>query len=161
MAEPPPAPRPMRSVEHLSMNRFFATLVLSSILAVPAAAQLTCTVTAAGESCGPNLAVTFTPIGGGNNRIDLLATGLHPNAITVLAFGDQPWNVPLGGGCLLLHNAIWSELHVSSSTGSFGWGRSWPVTVPGSYYMQFASVILDAQDNLVVRSTNCKIGACH
>ena len=136
------------------------SLTTTLLLAASLPAQLNCTVTHVASSCGPQLTVTFRPLGGGNQRLDLTATGLHPNAITILAFGDQQVNVPLGGGCLLLQNVIWNEIHMSDATGSFSWGRSWPQSVPGAYYMQMGSLVVNASNQLELLTTDCKLGAC-
>lgn len=137
------------------------TLFAAALLAIPATAQLTCSSTSCGTSCGPTLTLSYTPLGGaGNYKFQMDAAGLHPNAFTVLQWGDGPQNIQLPGGCLYLINPIWGTFHTSSAAGTFSWSRSWPHWATASFHMQMGSLHVDGAGNLDIRTTECRIGAC-
>ncbi len=142
------------------MSRFAATLAVG-LLANLATAQLSCTVTSCGTSCGPTLTVTYAPFGsGGNYRIDMEAAGLHPNAFTVMQWGDGPQTIQLPGGCLYLINPIWGTFHTTDASGGFHWGRSWPHWAIATFHMQVGSLDVLPSGALDVRTTECQIGSC-
>jgi len=142
--------------------KHLSAIVLSLLLSGFASAQLSCTVTSCGESCGPNLTVTYTPHAGGNYRINLTSTGLHPHALMGQYWGDAPVTVqlPNGPGCLLLINPIWGTFHTTDSTGSFSWERTWPHWATARFYMQTGSLMFHPNGTWSSLSTNCKIGRC-
>lgn len=139
------------------MNRILA-ITASFLFSAAASAQLVCTVTSAGESCGPNLAVSFAPVGNaGNYTITMTATGLHPNSLLGLYWGDAPLSLPIpGSSCLLLINPIWGTFHTTDATGSFSYGRTWPHWATADYYMQMGSINANNQ----ILSTNAKLASC-
>ena len=142
------------------MKHLLATLSLLLLTNV-AAAQLSCTVTSCGTSCGPTLAVTYTPNGGnGNYTIQMDAAGLHPNSLLGLYWGDGPQSIPLPGGCDLLINPIWGTFHTSSATGTFSWGRTWPHWATARFYMQMGSLEILPNGSWSALTTECQIGQC-
>ena len=147
------------------MTRSMVLSLLSSlVLGAFAPAQLIqyCTVTAAGESCGPQLNITMTPLGlGGNYDLAMTATGLHPSSPGGIVWGSNPASIPLpGGGCLLLCDYVWGHYFQTDSAGQHTWGRSWPHWAIGYYYMQMGSLTVLPNNDLSVLSTNCKLVQC-
>jgi hypothetical protein len=135
-------------------------LLTTSLLAATASAQLSCSSVSCGNSCGPTLTVTFAPILGNNNmRLEMLACGLHPHSIMALAWGDSTTHLTLPGGCPLLINQIWSELHMTDATGSFSWGRTWPHWAVGQFYMQMGSAAM-LPNGLSILTTDCQLAGC-
>ncbi|HEX6812387.1 MAG TPA: hypothetical protein VF384_12235 [Planctomycetota bacterium] len=133
-----------------------ATLLLSTI----ATAQLTCSTTVVAPSCGPIITVTFTPIGGaGNQRIDVSAAGLHPNAQGVMNWGATQVFAQLPGGCPLLCDFVWGHKFVANDSGEFSWQRSWPHYYQYFWYMQVGTWDLVA-GNLEFRTTNLVLAGC-
>lgn len=140
--------------------KYFATILFSLLLANSASAQLACTVISCDESCGPNLAVTYTPVGAsGNYTIRMDATGLHADSLLALYWGDGPQSIALPGGCSLLINPIWGTFHTSSATGSFSFSRTWPHWATARFWMQMGTLDI-TPSGFDVRTTNCKIGQC-
>lgn len=126
-----------------------------------ATAQLHCTVDAAGESCGPQLSVTFTPLGqGGNYDLRMVGTGLHANAFGGFVWGGAPMAVQLPGGCSILSDYIWGHYFQTDATGSASWSRSWPHWATIRFYMQMASLEILPNGELSILSTNCKLAGC-
>lgn len=143
------------------MNRFLPLVLAGSLLSGLASAQLHCSVVAAGESCGPQIAVTFTPNGqGGNYDIFLQATGLHANAFGGFTWGGSPLAIPLPGGCSILCDYIWGHYFQTDSTGSASWSRSWPHWATITFYMQMASLEVLPNGDLSILTTNCKLAGC-
>lgn len=139
------------------------SLLLTLLFATTVSAQVQyCTVTLSGTSCGPQLAVTMTPLGqGGNHQLDLTATGLHPRSVGALQWGSNPTSVTLpGGGCLLLCDYVWGHYFQTDDFGSYSWGRSWPHWAVGYFYMQMGSLQVDGNNQLSVRTTSCQLVQC-
>jgi hypothetical protein len=126
-----------------------------------ATAQLSCGMTSAGESCGPQLSVTFTPNGsGGNFDMVMTGTGLHPNAMGGFIWGGAPQAALLPGGCSVLCDYVWGHYFQTDATGSASWGRSWPHWAAITFFMQMASLEILPNGELSVLTTNCKIAGC-
>ena len=142
-----------------NLRGLLLSLSLGALL--PAQVQY-CTVTLSGTSCGPQLSATMTPLGqGGNHELDLVATGLHPRAIGALQWGSNPTAVTLpGGGCLLLCDYVWGHYFQTDDAGSYSWGRSWPNWAVGYFYMQMGSLQVDANNQLSVLTTDCRLVQC-
>lgn len=136
-------------------------LLACSLVTGLASAQLQCSVTAAGESCGPQISVTFTPLGNsGNYDMQMVGTGLHANAFGGFAWGASPLAVPLPGGCSILCDYIWGHYFQTDGTGAASWSRSWPHWATITFYMQMASLEVLPSGELSILTTNCKIAGC-
>lgn len=123
------------------MNRL--TIVLLAALSAPLAAQqLNCTTQVVGTGCGPTFTADWTPVGAaGNQTLSIHATGLDPNAVSVMAWGTQQLNVTLPfGGCPMFNDFIWGHIVNPTALGDWQWSRSWPATSPGQYFVQFGSL---------------------
>jgi len=146
------------------MRNLFLSLASSLLLGALAPAQMIqyCTVTAAGESCGPALAVTMVPLGqGGNYDLTLNASGLHPQSAGGMVWGVNPISVSLpGGGCLLLCDYVWGHYFQTDAAGAYTWSRSWPHWAIGYFYMQMGSVMMLPNNDFSVRTTSCKLVQC-
>ena len=130
-----------------------ASLLLTSVVS----AQLTCTSTSVAPSC-VTLTVTFTPQGaGGNQRIDISATGLHPHSPGVMNWGLTQFSAPLPGGCMLLCDFVWGHKFVTNDLGEFSWGRSWPHWYQQYWYMQVGTWDIAAG---VFITTECRYAGC-
>jgi hypothetical protein len=140
------------------------SLFVSFALAAALSAQVhVCTVTAAGESCGPQLTVTFEIQGsGGVNDLTLLATGLHARAAGGMVWGMHPMNSPVlpGGACPLLCDYVWGHYFQTDAAGSYKFSRGWPWWFHGYFYMQMGSVEVTRDNRIDVRTTNCKLASC-
>jgi hypothetical protein len=145
----------------MSLRAFLAPLALSAALF---AQNHVCTVTAAGESCGPQLTVTLIPNGqGGNNDLTLVATGLHARAAGGMVWGMHPMNSPIlpGSACVVLTDYVWGHYFQTDTTGSYTFSRSWPWWFNGYFYMQMGSVLVSADGSgFDVKTTNCKLAQC-
>lgn len=147
------------------MTRFAAVLPLLTSLVIgalaPAQSIQYCTVTAAAESCGPQLHITMVPLGqGGNYDLTLHASGLHPNSAGGMIWGGTPQAVTLpGGGCMLLCDYIWGHYFQTDTLGEKVISRSWPHWAIGYFYMQMGSINVLPND-FEVRTTNCKLVQC-
>ena len=139
-----------------------STLVAALALSSAAAAQgLSCTSVFAGAGCGGTLSVSFSPQGGGGNqRIDVQATGLQPNVHGIMVWGVDQANIPLGNGCTLLTDFVWGHTILTSAAGEFDWSRTWPASVVGHYYIQIGSFTFDATNQFVVVGTNAQLATC-
>lgn len=130
-------------------------------MAQAATAQLQCFVNAAGESCGPQITVTFTPNGqGGNYTMDMVGTGLHPSSFAGFSWGLNPQSIPLPGGCRILTDYVWGHYGQSDATGSFSWSRSWPHWATIAFYMQMGSFEVLPNGSLSILTTNAKYAGC-
>lgn len=145
------------------MNRLTNILAAfaASLVTSVASAQLSCTVEAAGESCGPQISVTFTPLGnGGNFDMLMVGSGLHPDSFGGFTWGLAPLAVPLPGGCSILCDYVWGHYFQTDSTGSAQWSRSWPHWATIRFYMQMGSLEVLPNGNLSILTTNCKLAGC-
>jgi hypothetical protein len=123
-------------------------------------AQQTCSTTLVAASCGPQLAITFTPVGGaGNHTIELTCSGLDPNGIGVMIWGVQQTFVPLPS-CPLLTEFVWGHIVNLDATGSHTWSRSWPASVDGYFLIQFGSLTVSPSGNWNVLSTDLMRAQC-
>lgn len=140
--------------------RSFLALALSLSSGTALLAQgLTCSTSLMGLGCGGQLAITFTPFGGGNQRIDVAASHLQPDAWGVMVWGVVPTNVVLGPGCVMLTEFSWGHVVKTDQFGEWSWSRSWPGSVPGYYYIQIGSLVPDSTGLNVVVS-DCKRAEC-
>ena len=139
-----------------------ASLVAALALTGAAAAQgFTCTSVLYGAGCGGTLNITFSPQGGGGNQtIDIHATGLQPNVHGIMCWGVDPANIDLGNGCTLLVDFVWGHTILTNSLGEFDWSRTWPSSVVGHYYIQIGSFTFDASNNFVIVGTDAKLATC-
>jgi hypothetical protein len=144
------------------MNPFFS-LVLPLALALPAAAQTSCTAPISGNGCGGVLTITFSPEGkSGNQRIDILGSNLQPAALGLMVWGYNPTSVPLGGGCELLVEFAWGHLIQTNDLGEWGWSRVWPASsMPGYYYIQLGSFVEGPAGDLTFRVSDARRAECH
>lgn len=142
-------------MNHLALLAGALALAGSSLAQGP-----TCTATVAAVSCGPTLTVTFTPVGNaGNHRLELTCSGLDPNGIGIMSWGQQQVNIPFVQ-CPMLNDFIWGHFVNLDSTGSYTWGRSWPASAIGYFYIQFASVTFPAGGGFIVLSTDSMRAEC-
>jgi hypothetical protein len=145
------------------MNRI-STALASLLFATLVPAQMIqyCSVTAAGESCGPQLTITMVPSGnGGNYDLTMLGTGLHANARGGFIWGGGPTALTLpGGGCMALCDYIWGHYFMTDAAGTASFSRTWPHWAIGYFYMQMASYEVLSNGELSVRTTNCKLTQC-
>lgn len=140
-----------------------SSLLLPLAFAVPLAAQTTsCSAPLLGLGCGATLDITFTPEGtSGNQRIDLAAHGLHPNAIGVMVWGQTGINLPLGAGCTMWTDFLWGHLIQTDALGDWSWSRVWPASsMPGYYHIQFGSFVIDANGSLEIRAADARTAQC-
>jgi hypothetical protein len=144
------------------MNSLLRVLVVSAFAGV-AAAQGPCSSTVVGTGCGGVLDITFTAQGNaGNQRIDVAASNLQPNTIGVMAWGYQPANISLGGGCSLLVDFAWGHLIQLDAQGAWNWSRVWPASaMPGSYYIQLGSLVFDNSGGFTAVVTDSKLAQCN
>jgi hypothetical protein len=138
------------------------TILAALLLPCTGTAQLTCFANPAGESCGPTLAITFTPLGAaGNYDFQMTGSGLHPNSLAAFVWGAIPLNVTLPFGCPLLTDFVWGHSLMTDSAGTASWGRSWPHWATITFYMQMGSITTDASGNInSILTTNCKLAGC-
>lgn len=137
------------------------TTVAALVLSLGLAAQQTCSVTHAGNGCGPTLTVSFTPTGN-NQRLDLTATGLFPHTIVGMVWGMNQVNIPLPGGlCPQLTDYVWGHSMMSDSLGEASWSRAWPWSFQGYFYMQMGSIQIHEDGSFSVVTTNCELAQCH
>jgi hypothetical protein len=143
---------------------FRSTALLAALLVSDiATAQLTCTSTLSGTSCGPTLDITFVlqPNGPGNYDFTMTANGLHPHSLGGFIWGANPVNIPLPFGCTLLTDYVWGHLYQTDNAGSASWSRSWPHWATITFYMQMASVTIDANGFVDgILTTDCKLAGC-
>jgi hypothetical protein len=146
-------------IRHSSALALLASLAFGAL--APAQMIQYCTVTAAGESCGPQITITMVPQGnGGNYDLTMVATGLHPHAMGGFIWGDHPQSIVLdGGGCLSLCDYVWGHYFQTDGAGTYTFSRTWPHWAIGFYYMQMGTMTFDNND-LSVRTTNCKLVQC-
>lgn len=124
-------------------------------------AQLTCFSNPAGSSCGPTLAVTFTPVGqAGNYDMQMVGQGLHPHTAGLFVWGANPVSITLPGGCMLLTDYIWGHSFMTDATGTATWGRSWPHWATITFYMQMGSVQFLTNGSFEARTTECRLAGC-
>lgn len=137
------------------------TSVVAALCAATLSAQATCTTTLAGAGCGPTLNVTFSPLGANNNRITIDVSGLDPNGIGLMAWGDTALNEPVFG-CFAYTNFLWG-LHINPDpAGNWSWFRSWPGAVSGSYRIQVATLSsADPLGNVSINLTDCIVASCN
>jgi hypothetical protein len=137
-----------------------APLVLFALSSL-AVAQNTCTATVAAPGCGATLGVTFTPVGGaGNHTIEVSCSGLDPNGIGLMVWGQTQTFVPLPN-CPMLVEFQWGHLVNLDATGSHSWSRSWPHWANGYYFIQFASVVLHQTGGFTVFTTDLMRAECN
>ncbi|MFT4844271.1 MAG: hypothetical protein ACJA0V_002836 [Planctomycetota bacterium] len=138
------------------------TTALSVLLAGALTAQApVCTTVIDGIGCGPQLDVTFAPVGSaGNNTIMVDVSGLNPAGIGLMAWGNTAINFPLATGCNAYTDFLWGHLINPDSSGSWAWSRSWPASVLGMYRIQVAGLAQDSQGNLEITMTDCVVASC-
>ncbi len=138
-----------------------ATLVTSLLLTSAAMAQLSCSSAITGAGCGATLNINFTPQGGGGNqRIDLTATGLLPNVHGMMVWGYNPATIALPSGCTLFVDFAWGHNILTNAQGEFNWSRTWPASVTGQYHIQIGSFTFDANNNFVLAATDARLAQC-
>ncbi|MEZ6037265.1 MAG: hypothetical protein R3F29_07275 [Planctomycetota bacterium] len=141
--------------------RLATALLAGSLLATGAFAQ--CTVTSAGQGCGPVLTVTYTPNGqGGGHIIDVMVDGLDPAGIGLMIWGTYNFDVPIPtfSMCPLHTDALWGHFINADSTGHWDWQRSWPGSVIGGYYIQMGELVFDPNGDLDIHTSNCAWAEC-
>ena len=133
---------------------------LAALCTTTLSAQVVCTTQLAGVGCGPQLNVSFTPVGGaGNNTITVDVSGLDPAGIGLMAWGQTALNVPLFG-CTAYTDYLWG-LHINPDpNGQWSWSRSWPNSVPGFYRIQVASLSLNQMGNIDITLSDCLVAQC-
>lgn len=136
--------------------------VLALAIASSASAQFNCSASTYGAGCGPVMTFQFAPQGnGGNRNFDITCAGLQPGVIGVMAWGVQPINALLGGGCTLYTDYVWGHTFQTGPLGDFSWSRTWPAgAMPSTYYIQFGSVEFLSDGSLNLRASNAMRAAC-
>lgn len=136
-------------------------LVALAAVASLAAQARVCTVSSAGESCGPLLGVQLTPnLATGDHALDMVAVGLAPRSPGAFAWGTEPLSVELPGGCRLLCNQVWGGTFLTDAYGTACISRTWPKWVVGQFYMQMGSLELRPNGDFAIKTTNCKLVRC-
>ena len=142
------------------MNPLLSSLMASACIGALTAQTNVCTTQVAGTGCGPQLAVSFAPIGGaGNQRITVDGSGLHKGGVGLMAWGQQAINVPLFG-CFAYTDFISGHPINPDSVGRWSWSRSWPNSVQAAYRIQLASIGFTATGSLEVTLTDCVVAQC-
>ena len=138
------------------------TTLFSALLAGALAAQNpTCTTVIDGVGCGPQLNVTFAPVGAaGNHFITVDVAALNPAGIGLMAWGTTPINVPLATGCNAYTDFLWGHFINPNANGAWSWSRSWPASALGTYRIQVAGLSQDLQGNLEITLTDCVVASC-
>ena len=155
----PPSRSSMKQVN--AMKAVLAALLAAACSLSLAAQNNVCTTVLDGSGCGPQLDVTFTPVGtAGNNKITIAGSGMHMDGVGVMAWGTQPISVPIWGSCFAYTDFIWGHPINIDASGSWSWSRSWPNSVQATYRIQLASVGLDAGGNVSILTTDCIVASC-
>lgn len=142
----------------MTVRNAFLTALL---VAAPATAQLQCFSNPAGDSCGPQLVVTFVPNGtAGNYDMTMQGSGMHPRSLGIFVWGGNPVTVTLPGGCMLLTDYIWGHSFMTDAIGDASWSRSWPHWATITFYMQMGSVVFLPDGSYEARTTNCRLAGC-
>lgn len=105
-----------------------------------------------GSSCGPVLTGNATTVSGAH-QIKLTMVSGFPNAFAISAIGNQQLNLPLGGGCSLLSNALTLALLKSDATGMATESYKIPSTSKMMSYHQFLPIQLQGA-NLILKASN-------
>lgn len=122
--------------------------------------QHTCSSSVAALSCGPTLAVDFTPVGAaGNHTITVTCNGLDPNGIGLMIWGQTQVNIPLPN-CPMLNDFLWGHIVNLDAAGSHSWSRTWPHWADGYYFIQFGSFTFDTSGSFTVLSTDSMRAEC-
>jgi hypothetical protein len=142
------------------MKNLLATLFAATLVAATTAQQNVCTTQVAGVGCGPQLTVSFAPIGGaGNHRVAVDVANMNPNGIGLMVWGREALNVPLFG-CFAYTDFLWGHPINPDASGAWSWSRSWPNTVQGFYRIQVATIGPDPLGNVAINLTDCVVAEC-
>jgi hypothetical protein len=136
--------------------------IIASILAVglylaPASAQ-GFSVTQYGPTCGPVATGSVVPQGN-HERFVFTVSNAKPNTSVMNFIGTSQQNTPImfGVACTLLTEIAFSQLHKTDSAGTYTWSHAIPYG-PGGFtgqaFVQFAEISYDANNELVVRTSN-------
>jgi hypothetical protein len=141
------------------MNKYLATVLAASI-ATTLPAQLMCTNQVVGTGCGPQLDVSFTPVGAaGNNTITVDVAGLDPVGVGLMAWGQTALSVPLFG-CTAYTDYLWG-LHINPDpNGEWSHSRAWPNWAVGFYRIQIVTLGPDPMGNLAINMSDCVLAEC-
>ncbi len=130
-------------------------LCATALLGTTVAAQPTFSVTPVGPGCGPTLTASFSPIGGGNHRLDLALTGAWAGEHSLTYFGVQSFAFPLAGtACTLYTLPVWQLPQLIDATGGFTFQRSWNTSIVGHFILQTAVFRFDAAGTLQYELSN-------
>lgn len=138
-------------------------LCLAALLSMGAAAQQQCTQQAYGQGCGPTLAVSFYEIGGGQHKISVLMENGFPQSHGLWIWGIQDIRFPIpGSSCFLCTDFVYGHPFVSEANGSALMEHAWPSSANGAFVrLQAVSLMVDQNNQLVIRSTNGVFAECH
>ena len=111
-----------------------------------------------GPTCGP--VATGEALPQGNHwRFAFTVSNAEPRTSVMNIVGVSQQNTPIyfGSLCHLLTEVAFFQTHQTDATGSYTWSHSMPGGVggfAGQAYVQFAEITFDAQNNLIVRTSN-------
>lgn len=144
------------------MRRHLLAISLAALLSSAAAAQQQCTKVSYGQSCGPTLSVSFYPIGG-HHKISVLLQNAFPQSHGLWIWGIQDLVFPIPGtACNLYTDFVYGHGFVTAPDGSALMEHSWPLSMNGAYIrLQAASFMIDANNDLLIRTTNGVFAECH
>ena len=135
-------------------------LTLAALLAAATlGAQNTGTVTPVGPGCGPELKVTFAPVGS-HNKLTLEVANAFPREKVFSIWGFTPLSFSFPNGCTLYNDFVWGTSAVADATGYSSFARAWPNSIPGFFRIQYVAVRVDANGNLDWRLSNGVLVEC-
>ena len=142
------------------MHKLFSSLLAAACCGALAAQTNVCTTQVAGTGCGPQLAVSFAPVGNaGNQTITVDVSAMNPAGIGLMVWGRDVINVPVFG-CFAYTNFLWGHPINPDGNGQWSWSRSWPNSVQGYYRIQIATLGPDPLGNIEINLTDCVVAEC-
>lgn len=137
--------------------RIILSILIALALHTAAAAQ-GFTVTPYGPSCGPVATGEVLPQGN-HYRFAFTVSNAEPRTSVMNIIGVSEQNVPInfGHACHLLTDVAFFQVHQTDAAGSYTWSHSMPGGAngfAGQAYVQFAEITFDANNQLVVRTSN-------
>lgn len=116
----------------------------------------TCTLTPYGAGCGPQLAGGSVAVGN-NHVISLMLTGGYANGFALSFVGTQALNLPIGGGCSLLSNAVVVSVLKTDAKGECLETWKVPLTKLATAYHQMLPIGIKGNDLVFSASNGMKL----